>query len=769
MRRSNLEYQSTDSDKIFFLHIPKTAGTSFIAVLDSFFRSDQIFPQQLVHELSGEILETFSRYRFFRGHFPYPLMCQLLRQRPVCLTVCRDPIERYLSNFAYIHGIRPQDVSPGKWQTYEVLQQLNLEQFIGQQYQPQTSAYNNLHTQLIASPTTVTAKTFDPAKFIWPKVTEKELLRAKQLIVDFEFFGLTEKFQDTLFLLSYTFGWKPMIDTERRNVSSNRTLTKELAPQLLDRIAELNTLDLELYNYVQPIFEARVSQMARELLELYGTQGQVRLKLPLPNAVMFELLNKHHDRRKAERQRKTHRMPNRPYRIVICCGMQRSGSTWQYLVASDLMERQGRGARIGFMDGAEFIRQDLAGFPEKRAVVLKCHRFHQAYARLIASGEAKVIYSYRDIREIVSSLLWKYGWTFEQLLASQLLETILEDYDAWTSIPTALIQSYDLMIDPAVEAVQQIASYLDLDIDSETAHAIADKYNREANRARTQQIKQQLQQVGLDLTQPGNALAHDPQTLLHWNHIRPANQRNWRAELTPAQLNALLPVIGNWLIETGFADDETWVADSVLSETVPLVASLPNERVIEIPWALLQLPQSGRILDVGSCEATYLSAIQQPARQLHCLDPRACPSVLPVGSLFFQQSLIGNTLPVAHYDAILILSTLEHIGLPCYGQRPFTNGDRLALAEIRRIIKPIGRAIFTVPAGQSKITTWYRQYSPTDLDQLFSGWSVEITYWGFDGKNYTPIEPNEVVKFDYRDRNQNLGAGALAGIIAYPQ
>ena len=35
---------------------------------------------------------------------------------------------------------------------------------------------------------------------------------------------------------------------------------------------------------------------------------------------------------------------------------------------------------------------------------------------------------------------------------------------------------------------------------------------------------------------------------------------------------------------------------------------MPTERVIEIPWALAQLPQTGTILDVGSADATYAYA-----------------------------------------------------------------------------------------------------------------------------------------------------------------
>ena len=195
---------------------------------------------------------------------------------------------------------------------------------------------------------------------------------------------------------------------------------------------------------------------------------------------------------------------------------------------------------------------------------------------------------------------------------------------------------------------------------------------------------------------------------------------------------------------------------------------MPTERVIEIPWALMQLPQTGTILDVGSCDATYLSVIQQPDRQLHCLDPRDCRAVVPPGAIFHHQSLIGNELPEHYFDAVLLLSVLEHIGLPCYGQPPFADGDQLALAEVWRLVKPGGPVVVTVPAGQSKVVSWYRQYHPSTLHWLFGGWQTQITYWGFDGKSYQTISEAEVERYDYRDCPCVLGAGAgaLAGIVA---
>ena len=195
---------------------------------------------------------------------------------------------------------------------------------------------------------------------------------------------------------------------------------------------------------------------------------------------------------------------------------------------------------------------------------------------------------------------------------------------------------------------------------------------------------------------------------------------------------------------------------------------MPTERVIEIPWCLQQIPQSGRILDVGSCEATYLEVIQQMDRELHCLDPRDCSGEIPRGAVFHHQSLIGNNLPRRWFDAVLVISVIEHIGLPCYEQEPFPRGDRWALAEIRELLKPGAPAILTLPAGQSKVMTWYRQYSPADLERLFAGWRTEIRYWGFEDGEYRPIPDNEVERHDYRDRlDDHLGAGAMAAVVAY--
>lgn len=193
---------------------------------------------------------------------------------------------------------------------------------------------------------------------------------------------------------------------------------------------------------------------------------------------------------------------------------------------------------------------------------------------------------------------------------------------------------------------------------------------------------------------------------------------------------------------------------------------MPTERVIEVPWALMQLPQTGVILDVGSCHATYLNVISQPDRELHCLDTDDCSADMPNDVVFHHESIIGNTLPRTFFDAVLCISTIEHIGLPCYGQTPFTYGDELAVTEIWSLLKPGAPLIATLPAGQSKVMSWYRQYTPTALHQLFQNFDAEFYYWAFNNNRYDPVKESDVELYDYRD-HPGAGAGVVAGIVAY--
>ena len=138
---------------------------------------------------------------------------------------------------------------------------------------------------------------------------------------------------------------------------------------------------------------------------------------------------------------------------------------------------------------------------------------------------------------------------------------------------------------------------------------------------------------------------------------------------------------------------------------------------------------------------------------------------MPDGARFVQESIFGNTLEPQGYDAVLLLSVLEHLGLPTYGQSAVPDGDRRALAECGRLLKADGVLLATVPAGRPRITSWYRQYTPERIETLFEGWSLTVEYFAYADNTYAPVISDEVPRFDYRDRCDGTGGAAVVALI----
>jgi len=249
--------------------------------------------------------------------------------------------------------------------------------------------------------------------------------------------------------------------------------------------------------------------------------------------------------------------------FIICCGMYRSCSTWQYLVAAELVESYGRGRRLGFIDGSEFLEKGSQLLHSNEMFVLKCHDFHSVWRELIETGSAKTIYAYRDIRDVACSLRWKLKMPFERIVTSEALQAAINSYYEWIAVPHGLIQQYEAIIGNPVTAVQQIADHLEIAIDIQAAIKIAQEYNLGANLSRTRQLTEALVEKGKDLGESANALLHDADTLLHWNHIRTDTPTDWRTELSHKELLSLYPVVSRWLIDVGLEKDDGWLSQPI--------------------------------------------------------------------------------------------------------------------------------------------------------------------------------------------------------------
>ena len=153
-----------------------------------------------------------------------------------------------------------------------------------------------------------------------------------------------------------------------------------------------------------------------------------------------------------------------------------------------------------------------------------------------------------------------------------------------------------------------------------------------------------------------------------------------------------------------------------------------NERIVEIPYALSALgtrPPGARVLDVGSAESLVALHCASLGYETVALDLRPYPFAHPNLEVVVSKLEEWDAGHRA-FDAILCISTIEHVGLGWYGERPEDEGaDRRALDRLGAMLAPDGFVVLTVPYGTAGIDAVQRTYDARTLDALLDGWSVQ--------------------------------------------
>ena len=184
--------------------------------------------------------------------------------------------------------------------------------------------------------------------------------------------------------------------------------------------------------------------------------------------------------------------------------------------------------------------------------VFKSHDGHRCLAAAIAEGRAVAIYAYRDVRDVVFSLMHKRRLTFEELLRQGMIHQVLANDRFWTRQPNVLVQRYDDILADPVGAVRELALHVGIKPAAGEAERLADEYSLAANKARTEALRRRLEQGGVNLDEASNSLICDSSTLLHWNHVRDGGSGSWFVESTPRQRVILRRMCGRWLTSRGY-------------------------------------------------------------------------------------------------------------------------------------------------------------------------------------------------------------------------
>jgi hypothetical protein len=247
------QYNLQPDDVLYYTHIPKTAGMTFRTIVEDHFDHAEICPATLDEEV--EAIADLSPYRLFRGHLVYVDFKTLLPQKRIInLTMLREPIAQLVSHYHYIRRM-PEDPY------YPKVKDMTLEEYASNFTMGELK--RNVQTYHIAK----------AARFDIDHLSAQDVFDiAVESLNHFAFAGLVERFQDSLFLLSYIFGWRPIVNNRSENVTQN---TPSIPESTLQLIQENTRFDQLIYQHAQQIFSDRFSQMLTSLPQGKSLEDQL--------------------------------------------------------------------------------------------------------------------------------------------------------------------------------------------------------------------------------------------------------------------------------------------------------------------------------------------------------------------------------------------------------------------------------------------------------------------------------------------------------------
>jgi SAM-dependent methyltransferase len=186
--------------------------------------------------------------------------------------------------------------------------------------------------------------------------------------------------------------------------------------------------------------------------------------------------------------------------------------------------------------------------------------------------------------------------------------------------------------------------------------------------------------------------------------------------------------------------------------------ALLNERIVEIPFAidaLAGMAKTSRVLDLGCMESVLPLFLAGLGFQVTGFDFRQYPYRVP-NFKFVQGSILDLPFEKESFDVVTCVSTIEHIGIGFYSDpKDIISCDIQGMLEIKRVLKPGGRLILTVPFGKAFINNQQRIYDRQGLDKLLAGFSVNTIKFfkntqAVKGNNYwEQIPPDQAESLCY--------------------
>jgi hypothetical protein len=287
---------------LVFVHIPKTAGTTVTKVLSLNEPGERTRALGNVFKGGGGVkrgarferlrdekgMSQLQDVRVITGHVPLGIRERLPKDREVrCVTFLREPADRTLSHYFQIRRTAERDRAQGRDRPKRGSLGLTalppkptLADMLDGGY-----VHDNLQTRMLSGL---------PEPF--GEVTDEMLEKAKRnLSEEFVFFGLVERFDESLLLAKRRLGLGSVFykasgsGASSGRVNTGRPRGDEIPKKLLRAAEDCNRYDIELYRYAKELFneapdlEELEFQVELAAFRAARADGEIDLDVPPPS------------------------------------------------------------------------------------------------------------------------------------------------------------------------------------------------------------------------------------------------------------------------------------------------------------------------------------------------------------------------------------------------------------------------------------------------------------------------------------------------------
>lgn len=240
---------------LFFLHFPRTGGTTIDDVFFNNYPPEQIlkiYSQEEFQKYAFIDLDALADIRYITGHLLLTSTspAQFYGKNVRAFTFLREPVKRLHSEYLFLKSWKNQHL-------YEYLNanEISFSQYVASQEKLLRYRGKNFMTRCISG---------DSLEY--SNISES-LEKAKyNLKHSFMFFGIQERFMESMLLLSKQVQLKNILH-QKMNALGHSAQARQLTPEEKAIAREYNQADIELYDYALNLLEERIREEGQQFQE----------------------------------------------------------------------------------------------------------------------------------------------------------------------------------------------------------------------------------------------------------------------------------------------------------------------------------------------------------------------------------------------------------------------------------------------------------------------------------------------------------------------